>query len=94
VGSYWYDPKEDALRVIVKPAKSEYHEWLTYEFTEREPAKATVALKWEELAVPVRIAVPNVNDLWVEDSVASSGQASASRGSTSRRRPTGASRTR
>ena len=65
-GSYWYDPKEDALRVTVKPAKSEYHEWLTYEFTEREPAKATVALKWEELAVPVRIAVPNVNDLWVE----------------------------
>jgi len=25
-----------------------------------------VALKWEELQVPVRIAVPNVNDLWVE----------------------------
>ena len=37
-----------------KPAKSEYHEWLTYEFTEREPAKATVALKWEELQVPSR----------------------------------------
>src|ERR1017187_5811555 len=51
-GAYWYDPKEDVLRVTAKPAKSEYHEWLTYDFVEREPAKATVALKWEELQVP------------------------------------------
>ncbi|HQR67728.1 MAG TPA: DUF2911 domain-containing protein [Thermoanaerobaculia bacterium] len=64
-GSYWYDPKEDALRVVVKPAKSEYHEWLTYEFTVREPEKATLALMWEEREVPVRIAVPNAKELWV-----------------------------
>ena len=64
-GSYWYDPKEDALRVTVTPAKSAYHEWLTYEFTEREPEKATVALKWEELQVPIHIAVPNAKELWV-----------------------------
>ena len=36
-GSYTYDPAEDALRVNVKPAKSEYREWLTYEFTDRKP---------------------------------------------------------
>jgi len=42
-GSYWYDAKNDALRVQTKPAKSEYHEWLTYEFTERESAKAKLA---------------------------------------------------
>ena len=65
-GSYWYDAKNDALRVQTKPAKSEYHEWLTYEFTERDPAKATVALEWEELQVPMTIEVPNVNELWVE----------------------------
>jgi hypothetical protein len=64
-GSYWYDPKEDALRVTVKPAKSEYREWLTFEFTEREPEKATVVLKWEELQVPIHIAVPNAKELWV-----------------------------
>jgi tetratricopeptide (TPR) repeat protein len=64
-GSYWYDPKEDALRVTVKPAKSEYHEWLTYEFPVREPEKATVALMWEELQVPIRITVPNAKELWV-----------------------------
>ena len=65
-GSYWYDPKNDALRVTTKAAKAPYHEWLTYEFTEREPAKATVALEWEELAVPVTITVDDVNALWVD----------------------------
>ncbi|HZR10069.1 MAG TPA: DUF2911 domain-containing protein [Myxococcales bacterium] len=58
-GSFSYDPKEDALRVTTKPAKSEYHEWLDYEFTEREPAKATVALKWEDLQIPLTITVEN-----------------------------------
>lgn len=64
-GAYTYDPAEDVLRVKVKPAKSEYREWLTYEFTDRQPDKATVALAWEELAVPIRIAVPDVDDIYV-----------------------------
>jgi Protein of unknown function (DUF2911)/Tetratricopeptide repeat len=64
-GSYWYDPKEEALRVTAKPVKSEYHEWLTYDFVEREPAKATVALKWEELQVPFSITVDDVPARWV-----------------------------
>lgn len=65
-GSYWYDASHDALRVRTKAVKSEYHEWLTYEFTEREPAKATVALKWEELAIPLTITVDNAKELWVD----------------------------
>ncbi len=64
-GSYWYDPKEDVLRVTTKPAKSEYHEWLTYEFTDREPAKAVVALKWEDLQVPLTITVDDAPARWV-----------------------------
>ena len=64
-GAYWYDPKEDVLRVTAKPAKSEYREWLTYDFVEREPARATVALKWEELQVPFTIAVDDVAARWV-----------------------------
>jgi Protein of unknown function (DUF2911) len=66
-GSYWYDPKRDALRVQTKAGKSGYHEWLTYEFTEREPDKATVALEWEELGIPFTISVDDVNALWVDD---------------------------
>jgi tetratricopeptide (TPR) repeat protein len=62
-GNFFYDAKEDALRVKVKPSKSEYHEWLTYDFTDRQPDKATVALKWEDLQVPITISVPNTVDL-------------------------------
>jgi hypothetical protein len=64
-GSFFYDPSEDALRVKVKPAKSEYHEYLTYEFTERKPGQATVALKWEDVQVPWTISVDNPSDLYI-----------------------------
>jgi tetratricopeptide (TPR) repeat protein len=64
-GSYYYDPAEDALRVSVKPSKSEYHEWLTYEFTDRKPDQATVALKWEDIQVPWTIKVDNPTDLYL-----------------------------
>jgi tetratricopeptide (TPR) repeat protein len=64
-GSYYYDPAEDALRVSVKPSKSEYNEWLTYEFTDRKGDQATVALKWEDLQLPWTIKVDNVTDLYL-----------------------------
>lgn len=59
-GSFSYDEKEDQLRVRVKPQPAPYREWLTYEFLERRPDRATVALEWDELRVPFTIAVPNV----------------------------------
>lgn len=65
-GSYSYDAREDALRVTVKPAKSAYKEWLTYEFTDRSADRATLALQWEELEIPIRIAVPDITELYVE----------------------------
>lgn len=64
-GHYFYDPSEDALRVKVKPSPSEYNEWLTYEFTERRPDRATVALKWEDLQVPFTVAAPNIADAYL-----------------------------
>ena len=64
-GSFTYDVKEDALRVTARPEKSEYHEWLTYEFTDRQADRATLALKWEELALPIQIAVPNEKELYL-----------------------------
>ena len=66
-GSYFYDAKEDALRVKAKPEKSEYHEWLTYEFTERTPERATAALKWEDLQVPFTIAVDDATSLYMDN---------------------------
>jgi hypothetical protein len=65
-GSFFYDPKEDALRVKVKPSKSEYNEYLTYEFTERKPESATVALKWEDLQIPWTISADGMTDLYLE----------------------------
>ena len=65
-GSFTYDESEDALRVKVSPEASEFHEWLTYEFTDRQPSQATVALKWENLQVPWTITVDNTTDLFME----------------------------
>jgi hypothetical protein len=66
-GSFSYDAKEDALRVKVKPAASDYHEVLAYEFPERRNDKATLALKWENLAVPIALTVDNANQLYVDN---------------------------
>ncbi len=66
-GHYTYSESEDALRVTVKPEKAPYREWLTYDFTDRQGDKATLALAWEELAVPIRIAVPNAIELYAEN---------------------------
>jgi tetratricopeptide (TPR) repeat protein len=56
-GHYTYNEKNDALRVKVIPEKSEYHQWLTYEFTEKKLDKTTLTLFWDDLKVSVRISV-------------------------------------
>jgi hypothetical protein len=65
-GSFFYDAKEDALRVQAKPRKGTFREWLTYEFTDRRPDRATVVLAWENLELPIEVTVDNAVDLWVE----------------------------
>ncbi len=55
-GSFYYDPKEDALRVKVKPlAADKSVEWLKYEFTHQTENSAVVELQWEKLIIPFRI---------------------------------------
>jgi hypothetical protein len=65
-GSYSYVPSEDVLRVNVKSVPAEFNEWLTYEFTDRQQNSATAAMKWEKIAVPFKITVPNGDDLYVQ----------------------------
>jgi len=65
-GSFSYDAKDDALRVETKAAPSPFHEWLTYEFTEREPTRTTLALTWEDLTVPVSITVDDAPEIYAE----------------------------
>lgn len=57
-GSYSYDPKEDALRVVVTPrALPAVEERLVYRFDDPGTTKTTLTLAWEKLAVPIAIEV-------------------------------------
>lgn len=57
-GSFFYDEKEDALRVKIKPQPIEKSvEYLKYEFSNQTPNSAVVALAWEKLSIPFKIEV-------------------------------------
>lgn len=64
-GSFFYDEKNDALRVTVKPRKHEYREWLTYEFPVRRPTEAVAEMQWEDLAVAWTIRVPDIQGAYI-----------------------------
>lgn len=60
-GSFYYDPKEDALRVKVKPQPMDKEvEWLKYEFLDQKENSATIALEWEKLSIPFKVEVDYV----------------------------------
>ncbi|MES2772640.1 MAG: DUF2911 domain-containing protein [Bacteroidota bacterium] len=57
-GSFYYEEKNDALRVTVKPvALDKSVEWLKYEFIEHREKYCVVAMQWEKLSVPFKIEV-------------------------------------
>ncbi|HEY4611969.1 MAG TPA: DUF2911 domain-containing protein [Bacteroidota bacterium] len=57
-GSFDYQEKDDALRVVVKPQQSEAPvEWLKYEFIDQTATGATIALMWEKLKIPFKVDV-------------------------------------
>ncbi len=66
-GSFTYNQAEDALRVTVKPAPTDFHEALTYDFDNLKSDSTVVTLRWEKLAVPFTVGV-NVHQV-VEDSL-------------------------
>lgn len=66
-GSYFYEPKDDVLRVETKSAPHAYREFLTYEFTERLPNKARAEMQWEDLAVSWTVEVPDVNAVYISE---------------------------
>jgi tetratricopeptide (TPR) repeat protein len=65
-GSYYYDAKEDALRVATTPVDAGYTEFLTYGFEDRLGSSAVAYLQWENKRVPFKIEVPNVNQIYVD----------------------------
>lgn len=56
-GSFTYTEASDALRVTVKPQPSDMHEALTYDFDDLTTTSAVLSLRWEKLAVPVKVGV-------------------------------------
>jgi hypothetical protein len=63
-GSYSYDSKQDALRVKTKPAwVAESQEVLGYEIPAATANTARVVLRWEKIAVPFTVEVPNQDAL-------------------------------
>jgi hypothetical protein len=60
-GSFFYDPKEDALRVDVKSVKTtEETQRLKYEFTDETENSAVITMSWEYLKVPFKVSVDYV----------------------------------
>ena len=61
-GSFFYDPKDDALKVTVKTFPlNESVERLKYEFVDETENGATIALLWERLKIPFKVEVDLVN---------------------------------
>jgi hypothetical protein len=64
-GSFSYDPAKDTLRVKAKPQwVSDSQEWLEYSIPTVTPNSATVVIRWEKIAVPFTVTVPNVEAVW------------------------------
>lgn len=66
-GSFFYDEKNDALRVTTTPKDAAYHEWLTYEFIDREKDSTVCALAWETKRIPFTIKVPDIKKVYVDN---------------------------
>jgi hypothetical protein len=57
-GSFYYDPKNDALRVEAPVQKMpESVERLKYQFDESADSSVTLSLNWEKIKIPFRISV-------------------------------------
>ncbi|PKV51669.1 tetratricopeptide repeat protein [Aquimarina sp. MAR_2010_214] len=56
-GSYFYDEKEDALRVDVKTKEAAHTEMLTFLFPKVEANSAVATLRWEKKEIPFKIEV-------------------------------------
>ncbi|MEO7986385.1 MAG: DUF2911 domain-containing protein, partial [Gemmatimonadales bacterium] len=54
-GSFSYDQKEDVLRVKATPHAAEPEERLLYTFDDPDDSSVVATLRWEKLAVPIRI---------------------------------------
>ncbi len=60
-GSFNYDEKQDALRVTVKPEKTNFQETLSYNFENVTANTTQVAIIWEKVKVPFIVDAGDVS---------------------------------
>lgn len=60
-GSFAYDEKRDALRVMVRPVKAPMQETLAYAFEEVTANSTRVNLRWEKIAVPFTVDIGDIH---------------------------------
>jgi tetratricopeptide (TPR) repeat protein len=56
-GAFTYKQDEDALRVTVQPQPAEFREALAYDFDDVKENSTLLTMRWEKLAVPLKIGV-------------------------------------
>lgn len=63
-GSFSYDETKDVLRVKAKPMTApDNQEWLNFNFTTATANSAQILIRWERIAVPFTVEIPNVEAL-------------------------------
>ncbi len=65
-GSYFYDPKDDALQVDVETKEISHVEQLTFMFTEVDATSAVVSLNWEKKQIPFKVEADVTNNVLAE----------------------------
>jgi len=60
-GSFTYDEKNDALRVMVKSTSSPMEETLRYDFENVTDQTAIIALRWEKIAIPFTVDIGDIH---------------------------------
>ena len=66
-GSFTYDEKQDALRVSVKPEKTDFQETLSYSIDSVTANTAQVSINWERMKIPFMVDVGDVNGRALEN---------------------------
>lgn len=60
-GSFFYDEKDDALRIKVKPQPIDKAvENLTFQFSGQTPNSAIISLSWDKLSIPFKVEVDHL----------------------------------
>ena len=55
-GAFTHDKAKDVLTVTAKPEKADFREWMSFDVPQLSTDSATVALRWENLAVPFTVS--------------------------------------